>query len=83
MKDWLLKLLIKYVVSYIPKGVTDMITKIRTFLDGKKMYLAALGLVIQAVIEYLGDNDLSKLITKLIAAFGVAATKAAIVKSGL
>ncbi len=81
MKKWFLKLLVKFLVKRIPKGVKVMFGKIIEFLSGKKMYLAAIALAIEAIVEYLGDGNLNNLITKLIAAWTIAAGKAAIVKS--
>lgn len=80
MKQWIIMLLLKYIWGYIPKGVKEMIGKIIVWLQGKKMYLAALAWAIQGVIVYLGDNDLQKLIKVLIEAWAIAAGRAAISK---
>jgi hypothetical protein len=82
MKQWLITLLLKYIWGYIPKEVKDMIGKIILWLQGKKVYLAALAWAIQGIIVYLGDNDLQKLIKTLIEAWAIAAGRAAISKVG-
>lgn len=54
---------------------------LRNFLSGKKMYLVGFGLILNAVIQYLGDNDLGKLIKGILEGLGVVTAKAAIAKT--
>ena len=78
MKQWLLKMLIKYLLSYTPKEAKDMIGKIAAWLSGKKAYIGAIALTLQAIVEYLGDSNLNTLITKLIAAWTIVSVRSAI-----
>ena len=55
-----------------------MFEKIRTFLKGKKSYLAALGLVITGLIEYSQDGDLGKFVNRIFEGIAVAGVRAAI-----
>jgi hypothetical protein len=81
--NWFKKLMLKYAIDYMAKtqGGKNMIGKIMAFLDGKKQYIGAAVLVLQAVLQYLVDQDLNVLVTKLIAAWLVAANRAAVAKS--
>ena len=81
--SWFKKLMLKYAIDYMVKtqGGKTMIGKIIAFLDGKKQYIGAMVLVLQAVLQYIVDQDLNSLVTKLIAAWLVAANRAAVAKS--
>ena len=57
-----------------------MFGKIREFLKGKKTYLIAIGLIVEAVVEYTNDNDLIKLIERVLKAIALMTVRAAITK---
>lgn len=57
-----------------------MFTKIREFLDGKKAYLTALGIIIAALIEYASNGDVSALINKILEAIALITVRAAVAK---
>jgi hypothetical protein len=81
--NWFKKLFIKYAIDYYARsqGGKRMIGKIVTFLSGKKSYLVALGMIIAAVVEYLADQDLGKLINKIMEAIAVCTIRAGIAKT--
>jgi len=57
-------------------GRNKMFNSIREMLQGKKTYLSAAALVIEALLQYTVDSNLSDLVTKLIAAAGMCSLKA-------
>ena len=83
--NWLQRLAIKKIAKKIKKKIKESKMKkllaLWNWLNGKKTYLAATALIIQAIIEYSASGDLGMLATKIIAAVGLMSTRAAITKS--
>jgi rubrerythrin len=70
----------KILISIEERRHKEMFDKIREFLKGKKTYLVAVGLIIEAVVEYTNDNDLAKLVDKILKALALMTVRAAISK---
>jgi type IV secretory pathway VirB2 component (pilin) len=81
--NWFKKVFIKYAIDYYARsqGGKTMIAKIVAFLDGKKAYLVALGMIIAAVIQYLADQDMGKLVNKVMEALALIFVRGAIAKT--
>lgn len=81
--NWFKKLMLKYAVDYWSRsqGGKTMIGKIVAFLAGKKSYLVALGIIVAAVIEFVADQDMGKLINKVLEALALIFVRGAIAKT--
>ncbi len=78
---WVKKIILKIIIKQILKKIGgEKMNKIREFLSGKKTYLVCIGLIIEAVIEYIADGDLGQLINKIIIAIGGMSMRAGIKK---
>ena len=64
------KFMMGLIIKLLPKEAKEMIQKILKVLEGKKTYLFLVGIVIQALLDYMADQDLAKLITTIVLALG-------------
>ena len=74
--EYMNKVIIKILIKLLPKEAKEMIQKMWDFLDGKKTYLIFAGIIIQALTEYVADQDLGKLITTLVLAISGSGARA-------
>ena len=72
IKIWLIKMAVKIFAG------GKMIEKFRLLLGGYKTYIAAIGLLIAAITEFINDGDVGKLITRIFEALAVAGIRAAL-----
>lgn len=59
-----------------------MFKKIRSWLDGKKAYLAGTVIIVQGIVDYIANGDLGMLIGKIGEGLGIMGIRAAISKAG-
>ena len=59
-------------------GKSKMVENIREKLAGKKTYIVALGMLVAAVVQWIADNDLTKLIDNAMKAIAFMTVRAAI-----
>lgn len=74
MKKFIIKMLINLF------GGKKMIKAFQSFLGGYKTYIAAIGILITAIIEFTNDGDIAKLITRIFEALAAAGIRAALTK---
>lgn len=74
LPTWVINLLFKIL------GGNKIMDKIKAYLSGKKTYIVSVGMVITALVKYLGDNDLGALVNSIAEAFAFSTVRAAIAK---
>ena len=70
-----------FITTFLKLFYGGKVKQIRLWLQGKKAYLAAAGLIIAAIIQWTQDGDLGKLIEAIFAAIGISGLRAAISKT--
>lgn len=76
--NWWQRIILRFTLN--TKGVSKMFGAIRDALSGKKTYIVCLGLIVQAVIEFIADENAGKLINKILLALGGMSLRAGISK---
>lgn len=78
IKAFAMKIFLSRIIKQ--KGVKQMFEKIRLSLENKKSYLTAAGIIIAAIIEYIGNGDIAALINRILEAIAIITVRAAIAK---
>ena len=72
------KLIQKLIVKLAIRKAGKMLNKLRELLIGKKTYLAAVGIIVAAVVQWLADNNTQNLINKVLEAVALVTVRAGI-----